>query len=195
VPSPAVFLDRDGVINEPVVRNGRPYPPRAASDLVILPEVVAACDVLRSAGFALVVVTNQPDVARGTLTNAAVTAIHEELRRQVQVTAVYTCPHDDADDCPCRKPRPGMLLQAAEDLDLDLRSSYLVGDRWRDVEAGQRAGCRTVHLDRGYSEKAPIGADMVVGGFPEAGRWILVDSQRTEDAERHGAGYEDEDLR
>lgn len=167
------------------------------SELVILPEVVEACDALRQAGFSLVVVTNQPDVARGALAPVVVETIHDELRRRVRVTALYTCPHDDADNCPCRKPRPGMLLQAAEDLNLDLGKSYLVGDRWRDVEAGLRAGCRTVHLDRTYSERAPSGADMVVSGLPEAARWILVDShQRTEDAQHaHTDGHEDQDLR
>lgn len=166
------------------------------SELVILPQVVEACNILRQAGFPLVVVTNQPDVARGVVAAPVVTAIHDELRRRVPVTAIYTCPHDDVDHCPCRKPRPGLLLQAARDLDLDLGRSYLVGDRWRDVEAGLRAGCRTVHLDRGYSERSPSGADMVVRGLPEAARWILVDSQRTEDTQHvHTDGHEDQDLR
>jgi D-glycero-D-manno-heptose 1,7-bisphosphate phosphatase len=180
---PAVFLDRDGVLNASIVREGRPFPPLTPDELVVLPRVPEACHLLHRAGFVLVVVTNQPDIARGTTELAAVEEINDQLRRQVEVDAIYLCPHDDRDCCGCRKPKPGMLLRAASDLGLDLAASYLVGDRWRDIEAGRQAGCRTVHVDRGYLERAPTGADMVVGSLPEAGRWILMDSDRTEDAQ------------
>jgi D-glycero-D-manno-heptose 1,7-bisphosphate phosphatase len=169
---PAVFLDRDGVLNRPVVRDGRPYPPVSVELFEVNPEVPAACDRLRAMGFALVVVTNQPDVARGTLGVDALGAIHLALRRQVAVDAVYSCLHDDGDGCGCRKPAPGMLVDAAADLGLILGRSVMVGDRWRDVEAGRRAGCRTVHIDRGYLERRPDGADAVARDLAEAVRWI-----------------------
>jgi D-glycero-D-manno-heptose 1,7-bisphosphate phosphatase len=172
---PAVFLDRDGVLNEPIIVDGKPHPPASAADLVLVEGAVDACRRLRSAGLPLVVVTNQPDIARGVQSWAAVNAINAALRRRIELDALMVCPHDDADGCACRKPRPGMLLQAAEQLAIDLSRSVMVGDRWRDVEAGQRAGCTTVLVRRGYDE--PIGqADLEVDTLSEAMSWIL---QRT----------------
>jgi transaldolase len=169
----AVFLDRDGVVNEAVVRDGRPYPPQL-DELRIVPGAAAALDALRAAGFELVVVTNQPDLARGTRTTAEVDAIHRCLAHELALTSFYVCPHDDADGCDCRKPRPGLLTRAARELDLDLMGSYLVGDRWRDVGAGQAAGVTTVFLDRGYAERSPERpADVTVDDLPGAVRWIL----------------------
>ena len=168
----AVFLDRDGVLNRPEIRDGRPYPPRSVEEFALLPAASPACDVLRSAGYALIVVTNQPDIARGTQRAEDVDAIHAALRRSVDVAGIYVCPHDDADDCACRKPRPGLLLAAAEDHGIDLASSFIVGDRWRDIEAGRRAGCRTVFVDWGYEERRPDRPDRVVADLLEAARWI-----------------------
>jgi D-glycero-D-manno-heptose 1,7-bisphosphate phosphatase len=172
---PAVFLDRDGVLNEPVIVDGRPNPPASAEAVVLVEGAAEACQHLRSAGLPLVVVTNQPDIARGTQSRGAVDAINAALRRQIEVDAILVCPHDDADGCACRKPRPGMLLEAATQLRIDLARSVMVGDRWRDVEAGRRAGCRTVLVRRSYDE--PIAhADIEVGALSEAIQWIL---QRT----------------
>jgi D-glycero-D-manno-heptose 1,7-bisphosphate phosphatase len=173
---PAVFLDRDGVLNRPLVRDGRPFPPESAEQFVLYPEVPAACRRLHELGFALVVVTNQPDVARGSLGVEVVDAIHSELRRQIPVDGVYVCLHDDPDACECRKPAAGLLIQASIELGLDLGRSIMVGDRWRDVEAGRRAGCcRTVHIDRRYRERLPEGADFVAYSLDEAVRWIETD--------------------
>jgi D-glycero-D-manno-heptose 1,7-bisphosphate phosphatase len=168
----AVFLDRDGVLNRPIIRHGRPHPPRSVEQFELYPEATTACRRLHELGFALVVVTNQPDVARGKLDAEVVNAIHRELRRKLLLDGLYVCLHDDADGCGCRKPAPGLLIAAALDLGLDLRQSVMVGDRWRDVEAGHRAGCRTVHIDRGYREQPPEGADVVAPSLAEAVRWI-----------------------
>lgn len=169
----AVFLDRDGVLNRAFVRDGRPYPPRTVDELEVLPGVPAALAELHEAGYLLVVVTNQPDIARGTTTRAEVDALNDELARRVAVDEILVCPHDDSDDCPCRKPRPGLLLDAAERLSIDLAASWMVGDRWRDVEAGQRAGCGTVFIDRGYDERRPTDATAEVPDLPAAATWIL----------------------
>jgi D-glycero-D-manno-heptose 1,7-bisphosphate phosphatase len=169
---PAVFLDRDGVINRPVVRGGRPYPPGSVDELELYPDAAASLSGLRAAGFTLVVVTNQPDVARRLQRAEIVHELNRELCRRIQVAAVYVCFHDDSDRCKCRKPAPGLLLRAAEDLRLDLGRSFMVGDRWRDVEAGRRAGCRTVYIDRGYSEASPSCPDVVTTGLAEAASWI-----------------------
>lgn len=171
---PAVFLDRDGVVNAAVVREGKPYPPATVDAVTVLPGVPEALAELARAGYALVVVTNQPDVARGTQTRAAVDAIHTRLRGDLPLDAVYCCFHDDADHCACRKPAPGLLLAAARDLDLDLTHSFMVGDRWRDTEAGAAAGCRTIFVDYGYAERQPSSVDRRVTSLAEAATWILA---------------------
>ena len=169
---PAVFLDRDGVINRPIIRGDRPYPPGSLDELETYPDAASSLRRLQVAGYALVVVTNQPDVARGLQQAEVVHEINRELRKRVELTALYVCFHDDADGCQCRKPAPGLLFDAAHDLGLDLSRSFMVGDRWRDVEAGRRAGCRTVFIDRRYSERSPQDADVVTTSLAEAVSWI-----------------------
>jgi D-glycero-D-manno-heptose 1,7-bisphosphate phosphatase len=169
---PAVFLDRDGVLNEAFTRNGVPTPPRSLAEFRLLPGVPQACADLKQAGFALVVVTNQPDIARGTQTRAEVDRIHDRLRSLLPVDEICVCPHDDADACTCRKPQPGMLLAVAERLGLDLTRSSCVGDRWRDVEAARRAGVQAIYVESGYDEPPPASADVVVANLPEAATWI-----------------------
>ena len=177
---PAVFLDRDGVLNEAFVQGGIPTPPRSLAEFRVLPGVVQACAELRQAGFVLVVVTNQPDLARGKLTSADVDGMHQLLRSLVPLDEICVCPHDDADVCTCRKPQPGMLLDAAARLNLDLARSASVGDRWRDIEAARRAGVRAIYIERHYAEPAPVGADVAVADLAEAAEWIRRQEWGTE---------------
>jgi D-glycero-D-manno-heptose 1,7-bisphosphate phosphatase len=172
-PRAAVFLDRDGVLNAPVVVDGRPHPPASPADLAILPGVADACRRLHDAGYLLLVVSNQPDVARGTLLRSAVDTVNGSLAAQLPLDGVYVCPHDDAAGCACRKPRPGLLLEAAREWAVELGNSYMVGDRWRDVDAGRAAGCFTVFIDRDYPERRPQDFDIAVRNLPEAATWIL----------------------
>ena len=151
----AVFLDRDGVLNAAVVREGRPYPPPSLAEMTLLPGAEDACARLRAAGFLLIVVTNQPDIARGAAKRGEVDEINAALQTRLALDEVCVCPHDDADGCACRKPKPGLLLAAARRWNIDLTRSFMVGDRWRDIEAGQAAGCRTAFLDYGYAERRP----------------------------------------
>jgi D-glycero-D-manno-heptose 1,7-bisphosphate phosphatase len=173
---PAVFLDRDGVINRALTRDGTPHPPASLQDLEILPQVPEALSALKAQGYSLVVVTNQPDVARGTSSRELVDSIHERLKSTLVLDAIFTCFHDDADACDCRKPKPGLLYRAAHDLGIDLHLSFMVGDRWRDVEAGKRAGCRTFFVDCSYHERPPNSYDFRVGSLIEASRIILAQS-------------------
>lgn len=166
----AAFLDRDGVLIAARVVDGRPYPPE---DVVLLPGVAEACRALSGAGLKLIVVTNQPDVARGTVSLAAVEAINDRLRAALPLDEVVVCPHDDPDGCDCRKPRPGMITQAAARWDVDLERSVTVGDRWRDVEAGRCAGTRTVFVDRGYAERSPAQPDLTVSELEASVTWII----------------------
>jgi transaldolase len=178
----AVFLDRDGVLNEAVVRERKPYPPQSPDEVVVVPGMAAACDRLRRRGFVLVVVTNQPDVARGRQSASGVAAINAVVAQQVGVDAVYVCLHDNDDECACRKPKPGMLLDAARDLNLDLNQSFMVGDRWSDIAAGQGAGCTTVYIDAGYQERGAQAPDHVVSHPVEALEWILSTLESEEGA-------------
>lgn len=173
----AVFLDRDGVINKPVVREGRPYPPVEVKDFELYEDVAAGCARLEAAGYLLIVVTNQPDVARGTQTRPAVEAMHRKMLDALpQIARVEICWHagaDRGDPCDCHKPEPGMVLRAARALDIDLSRSFLVGDRWRDVDCGCRAGCRTVFIDRNYAEPLRQRPHWSVQSFEQAVEVIL----------------------
>ena len=170
---PAVFLDRDGVINRSIVRNGRPYPPQRLEDLEILPGVQEALERLKAAGFATVVVTNQPDVARGRQTREVVEAMHARLAALLSLDEFRVCYHDDPDVCACRKPMPGLLTQTPV---YDLARSVMVGDRWRDVEAGRRAGCRaTILIDYDYTEDEHAARpDVRFCSLAESVDWILA---------------------
>lgn len=172
---PAVFLDRDGVLNRVLIRDGMPFGPMTLAEFVLVEGAGADVRRLKDAGYAVIVATNQPELARGRLQPAALEAMHAKLRAEVPVNAIQVCPHDDADRCACRKPQPGLLLSAAREHGIDLPRSYMVGDRWRDVEAGRAAGCRTVFVDMGYREALRSPPDHVASGLGEAVRWILGD--------------------
>lgn len=171
---PAVFLDRDGVLNRAVVRHGKPLPPASLDQLEILPETASALHDLKSHGFDLYVITNQPDVARGASTREAIEAIHRQLASALPIDAIFVCYHDDKDDCDCRKPRPGLILEAQRKHNIDLGRSFFVGDRWRDIDAGHAAGCKTILIDYGYDErKSAQPPDAVVKSLREAADWIV----------------------
>jgi D-glycero-D-manno-heptose 1,7-bisphosphate phosphatase len=152
----AVFLDRDGVLNANIERDGRPVAPWRLEDYEILSGVGEAVGELKRAGYITVVVTNQPDIATGRCSRATLDAMHEMLRRHVEIDDIRVCPHVDTDACACRKPKPGMLLDAAADHGIALDQSWLVGDRWRDVAAGHAAGCRSI-LVGDWDGDAPAG--------------------------------------
>lgn len=170
----AVFLDRDGVLDLPVIREGKPYPPASVAELEITPGASEALASLREAGFCLVMVTNQPDVARGSQDREVVEAINGRVKQELDLDAVYVCYHDDVDACACRKPKSGLMTEAARVLDLDLSSSFMVGDRWRDIEAGHGAGCKTAFIDYGYDEALTVDPDKIVGSLIDAVSWILA---------------------
>lgn len=169
----AVFLDRDGVINRAIVRDGKPYPPASLVELEILPGVHEALQKLHDANYLLVVVTNQPDVARGASKREDVELINAFLSAQLPIDDFKTCYHDSGDKCNCRKPLPGALLEAAQEHDIDLSKSFMVGDRWRDVEAGASAGCKTFFINYRYAEQKPDAPDFIVSSLLEAKKIIL----------------------
>jgi len=183
VKQPAIFLARDGTLTVQVTRDGKPYPPQTLDEFRLFPDVPAACAQLAAAGYTLVVATNQPDVGRGTQSQAIVEAMHARLRALVpSIARIEVCyapgkahaPHLPED--PRRKPAPGMLLDAARDLDLDLARSWMIGDRWRDIDCGKCAGVRTVFIDFGYAEELRSPPDFTVKNFADAAAMILRSS-------------------
>lgn len=173
---PAIFLDRDGTLNVQVVREGKPYPPQTLAEFRLFDDVPAACRNLARAGYVLVVATNQPDVGRGDQQQAVVESMHERLRTLVpEIARVEVC-YDPGRGEPSlrRKPEPGMILDATRELGLDLTRSWMIGDRWRDIDCGRRAGVRTVFIDFGYAEELRAAPDFTVKSFREAAGIILA---------------------
>jgi D-glycero-D-manno-heptose 1,7-bisphosphate phosphatase len=153
--------------------------PTSLAEFRILPGVEEAARRLKKAGYLIVIATNQPDVRNGITSKAAMEAMHAEIRKLMPIDDVMICLHNDADNCACRKPKPGLLLQAAAKHGIDLKSSYFVGDRWKDMHAGKAAGCRTIFVNYGYVQDQPAEPDKTVVSLAEAAAFIL-----TSEAER-----------
>jgi D-glycero-D-manno-heptose 1,7-bisphosphate phosphatase len=174
---PAVFLDRDGTLNAPVVREGKPYPPSNVDEFVLIEGVAENCAKLQAAGYVLVVATNQPDVGRGTQTRESVEAMHAKLIQLVpSITRIEVCYASGGETPPSpeRKPAPGMVLNAARELGLELARSWMIGDRWRDIDCGHNAGLRTIFINWGYDEKLRAQPDFIVQTFPDAAEIVLA---------------------
>jgi D-glycero-D-manno-heptose 1,7-bisphosphate phosphatase len=170
----AVFLDRDGVLNEAVVKNGLPHAPNRLEDFHVYPEAAPALQRLKNAGYLLIVVTNQPDVARGEVKRETVDAINDRLRAELPMLDDIRVCWDDGDQSPCRKPKPGLIVDGAAAHGVDLAASFMVGDRWRDIDAGANAGVRTILVDRHWPEHAPDHApDFVASNVAKAADVIL----------------------
>ena len=176
----AAFLDRDGVINRVVVRNGKPHPPSSPKDFELYQDVIDECARLKAANFLLVVITNQPDVGRGVQSREMVEAMHLKLQSALpSVDRIEICYHGGeryGQPCDCRKPRPGLILRAATELNIDLKESYVIGDRWRDIDCARAAGCRAIFIDRGYKENLRQTPDATVANFKEAVNAVLLGS-------------------
>jgi D-glycero-D-manno-heptose 1,7-bisphosphate phosphatase len=177
----AVFLDRDGVVVVPEFRDGRSYAPTALEALRIYPQAAESLQKLRDAGYLLVLVTNQPDVGKGVIPVAVMAAMTARLEAELPLDRVEICTHTREDNCDCRKPKPGMLLQAAEALGIRLDRSFMIGDRESDILAGAAAGCRTIFVDLDYAaEPRPQAADWTVRSIAEAAACILAASESGE---------------
>jgi D-glycero-D-manno-heptose 1,7-bisphosphate phosphatase len=173
----AVFFDRDGVLNDAVLKNNQPYPPADAESLIVAEGALECLTRLRKAGYVSICVTNQPDCARGTRTWENIEAMNEKVLQVLPLDDLLVCLHDSPDNCGCRKPKPGMLLAAAEKWDLDLACSWMVGDRRSDVAAGLAAGCRTIFLDRGYDRPKETMPDFVCRSVERVADIILRETE------------------
>ncbi|MGK5094541.1 HAD-IIIA family hydrolase [Deltaproteobacteria bacterium TL4] len=169
----AVFLDRDGVLNESAVINGKAYAPRSLAEFYINPQAIEFIPLLKQAGFLLIVVSNQPDVGNGKTKQEIVESMNQQLQRTLSLDSIKMCYHSQRDECFCRKPKAGMLLEAASELDIDFQQSYMIGDRWSDVVAGNITGCYTLWLNLGYTEPITERPGMEVSSLKEAVEHIL----------------------
>ena len=170
----AVFLDRDGVLNAPELRDRRTFAPTSINQFKLLPGAAEAVQSLHDAGYFTIVVTNQPDLTTGKVNVETVDAFHNCLRDAMPIDDIMVCPHVNEDNCECRKPKPGLLIQAAEIREIDLTQSFLVGDRWRDIDAAYAAGCTSYFIDYGYDEELNHKPSFIVKDLSEAVRLILI---------------------
>lgn len=170
-------MDRDGVINRPIIKAGKPYSPQTLSEFKFLPGVKDACNRLQQAGYLTIIVTNQPEISRGKLDWEIVKSMNQLLYDELPINDIRVCNHDDAHYCSCRKPKPGLLLEAAKDWSIDLTASFLVGDRWKDIEAGRRSGCKTIFIDYDYDEMKPKYVDYTADSLKDAVEWIFQQHQ------------------
>ena len=157
----AVFLDRDGVINKAFIKNGLPESPNSLSELEILPRVKESILRLKKLNFICLVVTNQPDVQRGKIKKNTIIKMNNFLKKKIELDDIFVCYHDDKDNCNCRKPKPGLLLQAGKKWNVDFKKSFMIGDRWRDIQAGEKVGCKTIYLDYNYKDIKPKNPDFI----------------------------------
>lgn len=169
----AIFLDRDGVINKTIIFEGKTYPPKDISELRILPKVKSSLKLLKKKGFLLIVITNQPDVARKKANIKDVETLNQFIMKSLCLDAIFTCYHDESDNCLCRKPKPGNIIKAAEKFNINLKKSFMIGDRWKDIDAGKIAGCKTFFIDYSYNEKQPKNFNYKVESLYEATKIIL----------------------
>ena len=163
----AIFLDRDGIINRVKLLEGKPYPPSDLSEFIIMSNIKEFLELSHKNNYLNIIITNQPDVSRGKIAASAVEEINSFIRAKLKIDDIYTCFHDDKDFCACRKPKPGNIIKAALNYQIDLSNSYMIGDRWRDIESGENAGCKTIYVDYNYKETKPTTYDFKVNSVKE----------------------------
>lgn len=172
----AVFLDRDGVINKVIVKNDLPFSPPTFEQLEILPGVKESVSILHNLNFLCLVVTNQPDVSRGKIKKEIVIKMNNYLKNELKLDDFFICYHDDKDKCECRKPKSGLLFEAAKKWNVNIKKSYMIGDRWKDVEAGKSAGCKTIFLDCKYKDTKTVESNFITDSLLDAVHLIENDA-------------------
>ena len=168
-----VFLDRDGIINESLVVDGKPIAPGKLSDLVLVEDIEGPLKALKDLGYYLIIITNQPDVARKKIKKQAVLDINNQISQMMPIDDIFVCFHDNNDMCDCRKPKPGNIFRAQEKYKIELSESYMIGDRETDILAGKAANLKTIFVDYNYNEKKPDDYDYLAYSPAEAIKIIL----------------------
>ena len=168
-----VFLDRDGVINVPIFKDGRSFAPILFDDFEIYPSAYDACQMLKKAGYLIVVITNQPDVGNGKASKSEIERMNQYLKSEELVDDIFICYHSQDEQCVCRKPKAGMIFQALEKYSIDLGASFLVGDRKSDIEVAVSVNCKSIFIDHDYDEVKPVAQNITLKSLKEAAEYIL----------------------
>ena len=168
----AIFLDRDGVINKSIIANGKPYAPLLFEDFVFYEDTKKAIVVIQSLDYKTIIVTNQPEINKGNLNHEELKRMNDRIYNELKIDDIFVCEHTSEEDCDCRKPKPGMILNASKKHNIDLSQSFLIGDRYKDIESAHAAGCNSIFIDRKYSEKFPNKQIKSVSSFYEAAIFI-----------------------
>jgi len=169
----AIFLDRDGVLVKSFTRKGKAYAPTKLKDFKIYKDSTRCVKKLNSLGFKIFVITNQPDVGKKLISKSTLNKMHNKLKKKIEIDKIYTCIHTQDQKCTCRKPKPGMILKAAKVYKINLKKSYMIGDRSSDIICGNKAGCKTIFINRNYKEKKPLTQIASVKSFKEATNCIV----------------------
>jgi D-glycero-D-manno-heptose 1,7-bisphosphate phosphatase len=164
----ALFIDRDGVVNEVILKNGSPCAPWNMEEFKVLPDAPDAIRKAKNLGLLAIICTNQPDVPRGFVSREDVEKMHLQIKEKTPVDDIFVCLHDDIDNCDCRKPKPGMLIKAAKKWDIELSSSFFVGDTWKDISAGKGANCKTFLIKKNYNKTSMPDCDFAVDNLSSA---------------------------
>jgi len=167
----AVFIERDGVLNQAFVNGRQQVGPASLAEFRLQEGVLPLLARLKEAGFLLLVTTNQPGIARGDLSRRELDRMHDQLRRLIPVDDIFICPHDDPDRCPCRKPRPGLFQEARCKWQLNMNASFVVSDKWQDVEAARSAGCTSILIRSAWNGAAH--PDLILQDFGSVVEKIL----------------------
>jgi len=163
----AVFLDRDGVINEVIFRvNDKPIAPWSFKEFKLCDGITEPLRELKNSGYLLFVVSNQPDISKGLVTSEVVERMNDIIVSQFPIEKVVFCSHEDIHNCSCRKPKPGMIIELAYEYEIDLNLSFMIGDNWKDINAGEAAGCSTVLIQKAYNKN--VKADFYIQSLAEA---------------------------
>jgi D-glycero-D-manno-heptose 1,7-bisphosphate phosphatase len=168
----AIFLDRDGVINKLVFREGKAQAPYLLEEFELYEGVIEALKIIKAHGYLAIIVTNQPDVARGWVAKESVEMINNKILELLPIDDIKICFHTNDHNCQCRKPMPGMLIEAAKDWGIDLLNSFMIGDRFGDVAAGKAAGCKTILIGAGDEQGVHPNPDFRASLLIEATKFI-----------------------
>ena len=155
----AVFLDRDGTLNKAYIKKGLPISPPSFNKLKIIKGVKKSINKLKKLNFMCIMITNQPDVARAKIKKKTVIKMNSFIKSKLKLDDIFVCYHDDKHKCKCRKPKPGLLIQASKKWKIDFSKSFMIGDRWKDISAGKKVGCKTIFINNNYKLDKIVNAD------------------------------------
>ena len=179
----AIFLDRDGVLNKVILKDGKPLSPKNLSEFVLLDNVSEALAIFKKLDYLTIIVTNQPDIKTKKQTLKDLEITHKWIFDNLMIDDIFVCCHDDSDNCNCRKPGIGMLINASKKYKINLTKSIMIGDRWKDIKCGQLAKCKNnFYINYGYDEPSPTGKFINVSSLYECSK--IVESMNEKNNER-----------